>query len=294
MAESSGAAPEVEVPSILHVAGLSKRYGRTQILEDLAFDVPAGSVVALLGANGAGKTTTLKCILGVMPFDGAVEVAGIPVRARGKDARRRIGYVPQTPALNEGDTCEQALRFLAELKGVVKGRIPELLELVNLAAQRTTKVGHLSGGMRQRLALAAALLADPPLLLLDEPTASLDAESRFDLQQLIIRLRDEGRTIILSTHFFDHLDELADRALILHEGRLVFDGSLDELARRAHGSRYVINLNGNSPERFMEVLRSAGIGPERVQKAEPRWEEIMPAFALPREDDLSASREEQL
>jgi ABC-type multidrug transport system ATPase subunit len=271
--------------SILRVAGLSKRYGRTRVLDDVTFDVRAGSVVALLGANGAGKTTTLKCILGVVGFDGAVEVAGISVRGHGKDARRRIGYVPQSPALSEGDTCAQALAFLAEIKGVAKGRVLELLELVNLAPQTATKVGHLSGGMRQRLALAAALLADPPLLLLDEPTASLDVESRRGLQELIVRLRDQGKTVILSTHFLDHLDEVADRALILHEGRLAFDGSLDDLAQRAHGSRYVVNLNGNAPAAFIEALRAAGVGPENVQKAELRWEEILLATAQARGDE---------
>ena len=284
--EQGGPAP------ILRVAALSKRYGRAQILQDVTFDVPAGSVVALLGANGAGKTTTLKCILGVIPFEGSVDVAGIPVRRHGKDARRRIGYVPQSPALSEGDTCDQALTFFAEIKGVAKSRVPELLELVNLVPQRATKIGHLSGGMRQRLALAAALLADPPLLLLDEPAASLDVESRRDLQQLIAGLRDEGKTVILSTHFLDHLDEVADRALILHEGRLAFDGSLDDLARRARSNRYVVNLNGNAPATFLQALSSAGIGPERVQKAELGWEEILPATAQEREGDARPAREE--
>jgi len=278
---------------ILRVAGLCKRYGRAHVLQDVTFDVPAGSVVALLGANGAGKTTTLKCILGVIPFEGAVDVAGISVRAHGKDARRRIGYVPQSPALSEGDTCDQALTFFAEIKGVAKARVSELLELVNLAPQRATKIGHLSGGMRQRLALAAALLADPPLLLLDEPAASLDIESRRDLQQLVGRLRDEGKTVILSTHFLDHLDEVANRALILHEGRIAFDGSLDELARRARSNRYVVNLNGNAPAALFEALSSAGIGPERVQKAELGWEEILLASTQERERDTRPTREER-
>ncbi len=287
-----GVAQAESVP-ILRVAGLSKRYGRAQVLQDVSFDVPAGSVVALLGANGAGKTTTLKCMLGVIPFDGAIDIAGISVRDHGKDARRRIGYVPQTPALSEGDTCDQALTFLAEIKGAAKSRVPELLDLVNLGPQRGEKIGHLSGGMRQRLALAAALLADPPLLLLDEPTASLDVESRRDLQQLIARLRDEGKTVILSTHFFDHLDEVADRALILHEGRLAFDGSLDDLARRASGQRYVVNLNGNAPAEFLEALRTAGIGPDRVRKAELSWEEVLLASTGEQEHQTQRAGKEQ-
>lgn len=288
-----GVAQDGSAP-ILHVAGLNKRYGRAHVLRDVSFDVPAGSVVALLGANGAGKTTTLKCILGIMPFEGAVDVTGIPVGRHGKEARRRIGYVPQAPALSEGDTCDQVLTFLAEIKGVARSRVHEMLDLVHLGPQHGAKVGHLSGGMRQRLALAAALLGDPPLLLLDEPTASLDVESRRELQQLVVRLRDEGRTVILSTHFLDHLDEVADRALVLHQGRLAFDGSLDDLAQLTRGRRYVVNINGNAPAAFLEALRSAGIGPEMVQPAEPRWEEILLASTQEPARSAQAAEEERL
>ncbi|MBI5285776.1 MAG: ABC transporter ATP-binding protein [Chloroflexi bacterium] len=268
---------------MLHITNLGKQYRKLRVLTDVSFDVAPGSVIALLGANGAGKTTTLKCILGVMPFDGAVEVDGISVRKHGKDARRRIGYVPQSAVLNDGDTCREALEFLAELKGAPRSRVDEMLALVNLGEQRDVAVGHLSGGMRQRLALAGALLADPPLLLLDEPTASLDIESRMEFHRLILRLRDEGKTIILSTHFFDHLEELASRVLILDSGRLAFDGSLDELSQRVRGRRYVVNLNGNAPARFMEALSAAGIGPDRVQPAEMRWEELLLAAAPERQ-----------
>jgi ABC-type multidrug transport system ATPase subunit len=260
---------------MLHITDLDKRYGSVRVLQDVSFDIEPGSVVALLGANGAGKTTTLKCILGVMPFGGSIEVDGIAVRRHGKEARRRIGYVPQTPALNDNDTCYEALQFMAELKGADKSRVAAMLDLVNLNDQRDVTVAHVSGGMRQRLALAAALLADPPLLLLDEPTASLDVESRLEFHQMVGRLRDEGKTVILSTHFFDHLEELASRVLILDAGRLVFDGTLDELSQRVRGRRYVVNLNGNAPARFFEALSAAGIPSERVQPAEMRWEEIM-------------------
>jgi ABC-type multidrug transport system ATPase subunit len=276
---------------MLHVTDLSKRYSSVRVLQDVSFDIERGSVVALLGANGAGKTTTLKCILGVMPFDGSVEVDSIDVRRHGKDARRRIGYVPQAPALNDSDTCYDALAFMAELKGADRTRVDAMLELVNLKEQRHRTVGHLSGGMRQRLALAAALLADPPLLLLDEPSASLDVESRIEFHDLVGRLRDEGKTVILSTHFFDRLEELASRVLILDSGRLVFDGTLDQLSQRVQGRRYVVNLNGNAPSQFFEALRTAGIGAERVQPAEMRWEEIM--LASTGEHAPGAAKEER-
>src|SRR3972149_7172690 len=148
--------PALEVPEP------SKAYGSVQALRGVSFAVEPGTVVALLGPNGAGKTTALQCILGITDFRGRVEVDGISGRHRGKEARRRIGYLPQTPALPDSDTCAQALSFFAALKGVDKTAIPALLELVDLKEHSGTRLAHLSGGMRQRVVLAAALPADPP------------------------------------------------------------------------------------------------------------------------------------
>jgi ABC-2 type transport system ATP-binding protein len=189
--------------------------------------------------------------------------------------RRRIGYLPQTPALNDHDTCRQALEFLADLKGVDRRGVGRLLERVNLAAHADTRVGRLSGGMRQRLALAAALLADPPLLLLDEPAASLDVESRRELHELVAQLRDEGRAVVLSTHLLDRIDTLVDGVIVLVEGRVAFTGTMEELADRARKRRYVVSLNGTAPAAFSRALEAAGIGPERVRRAEPEWEELL-------------------
>ncbi len=260
---------------MLKVEGLVKAYGPLRAVDGASFSVGAGSVVALLGPNGAGKTTTFKCILGVTRFEGTIEVDGLSVTERGKEVRRRLGYLPQTPALSDGDTCRQALEFLTELKGADKSRIAPLLEMANLWEQRDTKVSRLSGGMRQRLALAAALLADPPVLLLDEPTASLDMESRREFHDLIARLRDEGKTVILSTHFLDRLGDLTDRAIVLNQGRLVFDGTMRELTERVPANRFVVNLNGTTPAAFNQALKAIGIRPERVTPADSNWEELL-------------------
>jgi len=266
---------------MLKVEGLVKTYGPLRAVDGASFSVDAGSVVALLGPNGAGKTTTFKCILGVTNFEGTIEVDGLSVAEHGKDVRRRLGYLPQTPALSDGDTCRQALEFLAELKGADKGRLTPLLKLANLWEQRDTKVSRLSGGMRQRLALAAALLSDPPVLLLDEPTASLDLESRREFHDLIARLRDEGKTVILSTHFLDRLGDLADRVIVLNQGRVVFDGTMRALAERAPTNRFVVNLNGTAPAAFSEALQAIGIGPERVTPADSHWEDLLLASLPP-------------
>ncbi len=279
----------MEAPLAVSVRHLSKSYGSARVLDDVSFDVPAGTCVALLGGNGAGKTTTLKCLLGVVAFKGDVEVAGVPVKSRGKDARRKIGYVPQIPAVGEQDTCLDALSFIAELRRVDAARVGWALETADLTDQARMKVAELSGGMRQRLAVAAALLSDPPLLLLDEPASSLDARARHELHEMIARLRAEGRTIVLSTHVLDHLERLADRLLILDAGRLAFAGTVGELSSRIRGNRFVVNLNGNSPRDFMNALVVAGIGPERVKPAGLPWEEMLQAAS---ESD-AASQEER-
>jgi len=269
---------------ILSLAGVSKRYGRRRVLDDVSFSVERGRIVALLGGNGAGKTTTLKCILGVTPFEGTAEVGGIRVDRQGRAARRLIGYVPQLPSLSEDDTCEQALAFTAELRGADRGAITAALERVNLSSERDHRVGELSGGMRQRLALAAALLGDPQLLLLDEPTASLDAGSRAQFDQIIRQLRDEGRTILVSTHYHARLEELVDQVLILREGAIVFDGATSALLERLHVNRYVVNLNGDAPSTFLAALAQAGIADDRVGRAPVAWDEVMEAITA-REGD---------
>src|SRR5581483_7493824 len=162
-------------------------------LDNVSFDVNAGEVVAVLGANGAGKTTTFKCILGITRFQGEVEVEGLSVAAAGRQARARMGYLPQSPDIADSDTCADLLHFLAELRGVEPRRVGQCLDAVGLAGQARAQVARLSGGMKQRLALAAALLADPPLLLLDEPTSSLDVQNQAQFHDLVRSMRQAGK-----------------------------------------------------------------------------------------------------
>ncbi|HET9477281.1 MAG TPA: ABC transporter ATP-binding protein [Dehalococcoidia bacterium] len=262
---------------IVRAAGLIKRYGRLRALDDVTFTLARGEIVALLGPNGAGKTTTFKCLLGVTDFDGSVEVDGIPVKANGKAVRRRIGYLPQSTAFDAGDTCQQVLEFLAELKGAEPGRADELLERVRLADQRGTRVGHLSGGMRQRLALAAALLSDPPVLLLDEPTANLDAASRREFHDLLLELRAEGRTIVFSTHFVESLGEITDRVIVLKQGKVALDATVDDLKKAVSGRRFMVNVNGTETRVLLDALSGIGIASERVTAMNTQFEEILAA-----------------
>jgi ABC-type multidrug transport system ATPase subunit len=262
---------------MVRAVGLSKRYGRLCALDGVSFTLTPGEIVALLGPNGAGKTTTFKCLLGVTQFDGSVEVDGISAKANGKAARRRIGYLPQAPVFDPRDTCETLLQFLAELKGADPSRAGSLLERVHLYEQRNARVGHLSGGMRQRLALAAALLANPPLLLLDEPTANLDAGSRREFHDLLLELREEGRTIVLSTHFIDALGEIADRVIVLKQGRLALDAVMNDLRRVHLGRRFVVNVNGTEPAVLLDALGRIGIPAARVTQVGAPIEESLEA-----------------
>ena len=262
---------------MVKATGLTKRYGKLRALDGLTFTLGAGEIVALLGPNGAGKTTTFKCLLGVTGFDGVVEVNGISVKNNGKEVRRQIGYLPQTPAFDSGDTCEQVLQFLAELKGSNPARAAERLERVHLTEQRRVQVGRLSGGMRQRLALAAALLSDPPLLLLDEPTANLDADSRREFHELLLELRDEGRSIVLSTHFVDSLIEITDRVIVLKQGRLALDATMEELRGGKRGRRFLVNVNGTDPGVLLDALQGIGIEAERVTQVNTHFEEMLAA-----------------
>jgi len=267
------------VTAVLRVECLTKRYGSATVLSDVGFSLAPGTITAILGPNGAGKTTTLKCILGVTDFEGKVEVDGYSSRRQGKKARSRIGYLPQTPAFNEGDTCRQALQFLAELRGSDVSRVEPLLKRVDLEEQTDVAVSHLSGGMKQRLALAAALLSDPPLLLLDEPTANLDATSREQLHDLVAQLRVEGRTIVISTHFVDNLGDLADNVLVLRGGRLVYKGTVEDLASLAPSKRFVVSLNGTTPSALIQALGEIGVKADSISPASISWDELLARVA---------------
>jgi ABC-type multidrug transport system ATPase subunit len=266
-------------PPILRVEHLRKRYGQRAVVDDVSFEIGRGEIVALLGANGAGKTTMLKCLLGITSFEGDVSILGRPVKKEGKQARRLIGYVPQLPSMHEDERCEDVLNFAAELRGAPRTGVDGAFEAVNLQAQRRFRVGELSGGMRQRLAMAAALLGEPQLLLLDEPTASLDAESRGEFELILMRLRDAGKTILLSTHMLDRTEGLVSRALVLRHGSLGFDGTFADLIARTGGSRYVVNLDGQSLATFLQAMRELGVAGEAIAAAPATWEEILRAVA---------------
>jgi ABC-type multidrug transport system ATPase subunit len=208
---------------------ITKRYGTVKALDSVSFKIEAGESIALWGANGAGKTTAIRCLLGVHNFEGNLRVDNIDVQQEGKKARSLIGYVPQEMAFFDMSVLE-TLQFYARLKKVNPEQISAALETVQLVGHNDKAVKALSGGMKQRLALAIALLTDPPILLLDEPTASLDAGAQRDFIKLIRSLNHGGKTIVFSSHRFEEVAALANQVIVLEGGKLRSIYSPSELA----------------------------------------------------------------
>ncbi len=210
---------------------LTKRYGKLTALDDVSFTIQAGESVALWGANGAGKTTALRCLLGIHGFEGELSINGVDVRKHGKAARAAIGYVPQETIFYDMSVLE-TLDFYAHLKKAKVERIAAVLEQVQLGGHSAKRVNALSGGMKQRLALAVALLADPPVLILDEPTANLDVQAQRDFVHTVQSLNQAGKTVVFSSHRLDEVIALGSRVLVLTDGRLALECPPRELAQR--------------------------------------------------------------
>ncbi|MBZ0283826.1 MAG: ABC transporter ATP-binding protein [Anaerolineae bacterium] len=237
---------------------LTKRYGKITALNNVSFTIEAGEAVALWGANGAGKTTTLRCLLGVQGFEGELTVNGINVSRNGKAARAAIGYVPQEAAFYDMTVLE-TLRFYARLKKTDPQRVNDVLEQVQLTAHGSKRVNMLSGGMKQRLALAVALLADPPVLVLDEPTANLDVKAQRDFIHTVQMLNQSGKTIVFSSHRLDEVIALGSRVIVLSDGELMLECRPHELAEKLGLHRWLrIWVATQHKENTLKVLDEQG------------------------------------
>lgn len=241
---------------------VSKRFGRARAVDDVSFVVPAGDSVALWGVNGAGKTTLIRCALGLIRFRGRIDIAGLDVRRQGKPARRLIGYVPQELAFYDDLGVSDAIAFFSRLKGIPMPRTREVLAGVGLADHHRKRIRELSGGMKQRLALAVALLGDPPVLVLDEVTASLDAWGREELVTLLASLRASGRTMLFASHRVEEVTALASRVIMLEQGRLAADiPAGDLLSRLGHSALLHLCVRDQSREQAFQLLKNRGFDP---------------------------------
>ena len=217
---------------IVDAVNVTKQYGDFKALDNLSLQVERGGVWALLGPNGAGKTTFLKCLLGLKEFSGEIKIDGYNIQKDPKKAKNQIGYVPQHPSLYNEMTVQESLRYFGDMRDVKRSRLRELLEFVGLELWARQPVGALSGGMQQRLMLAIALLSDPPILLLDEPTANLDVNRQVEFRNLISLLVKEGKTVVLTTHLLGDVDHIAEKIMLLNKGKLVVKSSVSDLFKQ--------------------------------------------------------------
>jgi len=218
---------------MIDIENLSKYYGKVRGVDGISLEVKEGEVMAFLGPNGAGKTTTIKCILGLIkPTKGRITVKGMEIGKNEKEIKRLIGYLPQRISFPENMTGYEILKLFSRIRGIQKDRVEQILSIVGLSADSRRKVTEYSGGMIQRLGIAVALLSDPHILILDEPTISLDPEGAYQIKRLIFDLNKSGKTIVLSTHILGDIEELADRIAIFHRGKLIDVDSLPNLSKK--------------------------------------------------------------
>jgi len=241
---------------MLEVENLQVRYGEIIAVRDLSLKVPSGSIVALVGANGAGKSTTMRMLTAqTLADEGAIAVLGYELPRESKQSRLEMGVVPQLDNLDVELTCRQILTVFARLYRVPRAErhvaVLRALELANLVPRAETIVKELSGGMRRRLLVARGLIHRPRLVLLDEPTVGLDPQVRQELWSLIDGLRADGVTVLMSTHYIEEAERLADTVAVMSAGRIIAQGTPAELVR-AHAGEQVLEVYG-PPERLAQV-----------------------------------------
>ncbi|MEO6362411.1 MAG: ATP-binding cassette domain-containing protein [Caldimonas sp.] len=215
---------------LLRIANLTKTYGGATVVDDLSLEIMPGECLGVIGPNGAGKTTTIRVCLGLTgPDSGTIEAFGLPLPAQVREAKKRIGVVTQFDSLDPDFTCAENLRvygaYFGLARSVVDERVPKLLEFAALQSKANARPGELSGGMKRRLSLGRALVNDPDLLLLDEPTTGLDPQARHLMWERLGTLLQQGKSILLTTHFMDEAERLCDRLLVLDHGKKIAEGT---------------------------------------------------------------------
>jgi lipooligosaccharide transport system ATP-binding protein len=252
----------------LAAQGLRKSFGSAEVVRNLDIAVDAGECFGLLGPNGAGKTTTLKLLLGLStPDAGEIRLLGLPVPHRAREARARVGVVPQFDSLDPDFTVAENLivygRYFGMRPEAIRARIPDLLEFAGLGGRADARIQALSGGMKRRLTLARALVNDPQLVVMDEPTTGLDPQARHLIWERLRRLTQQGKTLVLTTHFMEEAERLCSRVAIMDHGTLIAQGSPRALIG-AHIEPHVVEVHGPGFEGWID--RARGLAP-RVERA---------------------------
>jgi len=245
---------------LIKVTDVTKKFGNVVAVDSVTLNVKEGESVALLGANGAGKSTLIKCVLGLLDYKGKIEIQNRDIKENPKLSRSLVGYVPQDPLFYDMKTVD-ILHFFGSIRRVDDKRINSILSLVGLEDHGHKLSSELSGGMRQRLSFAVGLLSDPPILMLDEPTSNLDANARGDFLNLVKEHKNQGKTVLFSSHRLDEVYFLADRALFMKSGRVILDEKPQNLATSL-GIKVKINLiiPEDSISKATSILNKEGFG----------------------------------
>ncbi len=259
---TEGASLPAGSPPLIGMLGLTKRYGNIVAIDRLDARVD-GKIIGLLGPNGAGKSTLLKALLGLIPYEGGARVLGLEARTHGADIRDRVGYMPEQEAFLAGMSAVELCTYAGELSGLPRTeamqRAHAALYYAGLEEKRYQPIDGYSTGMKQRVKLAQALVHDPEILFLDEPTNGLDPRSRDEMLELIAELpARRGCAIVLSTHLLPDVERVCDHAVIMHQGRVRFVGSIDELrGARGRDTEILVEVKADAA-RLGEVLTEAG------------------------------------
>ena len=243
---------------MITVQNITKRYGRHTAIENVSFNVKKGEILGFLGPNGAGKTTTMRIITCFMPAsEGSVQVAGYDCFEQPEEVKQRIGYLPETPPLYQELTVTEYLRFVGALKRLpashIENRMVQVIEQLGLETVHHRVIGHLSKGFRQRVGLAQALIHDPPILILDEPTAGLDPKQIIEIREVIRNLAG-SHTLILSTHILSEATAVCDRVVIIDQGRIVAEDTPVQLSARLRQSEKMSLTVKNPPKDWQARL----------------------------------------
>lgn len=252
---------------MIDVQNLTKRYGNHMAVDNISFEAQAGEIVGLLGPNGAGKTTTMRILTGFMPPSaGSAKIAGFDVMTDSIEVRKRVGYLPERVPVYPDMTVRGYVKFWAELRGVKNARkqTDRVLEQVQLTDRRNTLVRNLSKGMRQRLGLAQALVHDPQVVILDEPTIGIDPQQVIEVRESVRQL-GEKHTVLFSTHILSEAEQVCDRVVIIHKGRIVAQGAPATLRQQLQpGGHLYVEVGGADDAHARRILESID-GVELVQ-----------------------------
>jgi len=253
---------------VISARALSKRFADRTAVNGVDFDIQPGRCFGFVGPNGAGKTTTLRMAMGLTPLSGGtLTVFGLPVTNQARRIRARVGIVPQADNLDPDFTVEENLRVYASFFGLSRGesapRIESLLDFASLTDRRRARTDTLSGGMRRRLTIARALINDPELVVLDEPTTGLDPQARHVIWGRLTELKAHGKTLLLTTHYMEEAERLCDELVIMDKGRILAQGTPRELIER-HVEPEVIEVRGEGSETLEQLAHSSGCRLERM------------------------------